>query len=517
MDIVDDKALLVRTRNPAKITQVIPTSEVLGSNDGLYDVLVRWGLDEARVLNNLRFRNVPSPITRKYNWPGMFKPFDHQAKTAEFLTLHKRGFVFNEAGTGKTAAVIWAADYLMRIKKIKRVLIICPLSIMDSAWLNDLFKTAMHRKSAIAYGSAEKRKKIIEGDYEFVIINYDGIDVVRNEIYDADFDLIVCDEASALKNVSTKRWKRLHAILRPKTWLWLMTGTPAAQSPLDAYGMAKLVSPERVPRTAGGWKDMVMTKITQFKWIPKPRAKELVFSALQPAIRFTKAECLDLPEVTYVMRDVELTVQQKKYYQTLKSQMLFVSNGTEVTAINAATSINKLLQISGGAVYSDEKDVLEFDISPRLRVLKEVIDETENKILVFVPFRHTIQLVSDYLSKEGITNELIHGDISAGQRATIFKKFQEQPDPRVLVIQPQAASHGVTLTAADQVVFWSPVNSLETYLQCIARIDRVGQKSRMTVTHLQGSDVERRLYKALKDRKNLHVELVSLYKSVLGA
>lgn len=517
MDIVDDKALLVRTRNPVKITNVIPRSEVLGSSDGLYDVLVRWGLDEARVLNNLRFRNVPSPITRQYNWPGMFKPFSHQEKTAEFLTLHKRGFVFNEAGTGKTAAVIWAADYLMRLKKIKRVLIVCPLSIMDSAWLNDLFKTAMHRKSAIAYGSADKRKKIIEGDYEFVIINYDGIDVVQREIYRANFDLIVCDEASALKNVSTKRWKVLHGLLRPETWLWLMTGTPAAQSPLDAYGMAKLVSPERVPRTAGGWKDMVMTKITQFKWIPKPRAKELVFSALQPAIRFTKSECLDLPEVTYVMRDVELTVQQKKYYQVLKSQMLFVSNGAEVTAINAATSINKLLQISGGAVYSDEREVLEFDISPRLKILKEVIDETENKILVFVPFRHTIQLVSDYLSKEGITNELIHGDISAGQRATIFKKFQEQPDPRVLVIQPQAASHGVTLTAADQVVFWSPVNSLETYLQCIARIDRVGQKNRMTVTHLQGSDVERRLYKALKDRKNLHVELVSLYKSVLGA
>jgi SNF2 family DNA or RNA helicase len=87
----------------------------------------------------------------------------------------------------------------------------------------------------------------------------------------------------------------------------------------------------------------------------------------------------------------------------------------------------------------------------------------------------------------------------------------------VLVIQPQAASHGVTLTAADQVVFWSPVNSLETYLQCIARIDRVGQKSRMTVTHLQGSDVERRMYKALKDRENLHTALVSLYKSVIGA
>jgi SNF2 family DNA or RNA helicase len=517
LEIIEDKALLVRTKNPAKIIEVIPKSKVLGSHGDVYEVLVKWDLDEARVLNNLKFKKVPSPITRQYQWSGLYKPFSHQEKTAEFLTLNKRCFVFNEAGTGKTAAVIWAADYLMKMKKIKRVLIVCPLSIMESAWLNDLFKIAMHRTAAIAYGDEKKRRKIILGDYEFVIINYDGIGVVDKELYQSDFDLIVCDEASALKNATTKRWKRLHALLRPHTWLWLMTGTPAAQSPLDAYGMAKLISPERVPRTAGSWKDMVMTKVSQFRWIPKPRAKEIVFQALQPAIRFTKAECLDLPEVTYITRDVELTLQQKKYYQTLKSEALFKASGVEVTAINAATGINKLLQISGGAVYSDDREVLEFDISPRLKVLKEVIDETSNKVLVFVPFRHTIRLVSDFLKKEGVPAEVVDGDVSAGKRADLFRRFQNEADPQVLVIQPQAASHGVTLTAADNVVFWSPVSSLETYLQCIARIDRVGQTSKMTVTHLQGSEVERKMYKALMERQNLHSETVKLYKMVIGA
>jgi len=516
LEIVDDKALLVRTRNPAKITEVIPKSEIVGSQDGLYEVLVNWDIDEARVLNNLRYRNVPSPITKRYKWEGLYKPFKHQEKTAEFLTLNKRCFVFNEAGTGKTAATIWAADYLMKKKKIRRALIICPLSIMESAWLNDLFRIAMHRTAAIAYGSEVKRKAVISGDYEFVIINYDGVAVVDKEIYNGGFDLIVCDEASAVKNVSTQRWKRIHGLLRPDTWLWLMTGTPAAQSPLDAYGMAKLVSPERVPRTSGAWKDLVMTKVTQFKWIPKPRAKEIVFQALQPAIRFTKAECLDLPDVMYVTRNIELTLQQKKYYQALKSQMLFEASGVEVTAINAATSINKLLQISGGAVYSDEKDVLEFDVSPRLSVLKEVVSETNNKVLVFVPFTHTIQVVTDFLNKQGFSAEIINGAVSASARGDIFKRFQNQVDPKVLVIQPQAASHGVTLTAADNVVFWSPVNSVETYLQCIARIDRVGQKNKMTVVHLQGSEVERRMYAILRERKNLHSETVGLYKALIS-
>jgi SNF2 family DNA or RNA helicase len=386
---------------------------------------------------------------------------------------------------------------------------------MESAWLGDLFRIAMHRSAAIAYGAAARRKEIIKGDYDFVIINYDGVEIVVDEIVEAGFDLIICDEASALKNVSTRRWKKISSIVKMNTWLWLMTGTPAAQSPLDAYGMAKLVSPDRVPRTAGAWRDMVMSNVTQYRWVPKPRSKEMVFKALQPAIRFTKAECLDLPEVTYITRDVELTAQQKRYYQELKSEMLFTAAGEEVTAINAASSINKLLQISCGAVYTDGQQVLEFDVSPRLRVLKEVLDETEHKTLVFVPYRHTIELVKAFLEKNDVTSEIINGDVSPGKRAEIFNKFQTQSDPKVLIIQPQAASHGVTLTAADNVVFWSPVTSLETYLQCIARIDRVGQKNKMTVTHLQGSDVERKLYKALHERKNLHSEMVDMYKKGL--
>ena len=113
-----------------------------------------------------------------YSWPGMFKPFDHQKTTAQFLTDNPRAFCFNEAGTGKTSSVIWACDYLMNQGILKRVLIICPLSIMYSAWQADLFKTAMHRRTAVAYGSATKRSKVINGGYEFVIINYDGVNIV---------------------------------------------------------------------------------------------------------------------------------------------------------------------------------------------------------------------------------------------------------------------------------------------------------------------------------------------------
>ena len=525
MQVIDSAAVKVTLPAilAAQIANTVEKSATLKVRGNEHDMLFNWDFDEAsnvaaildEELPNSALPMVPSPMLRDYNWPGVHRPFEHQKTTASFLSLRPRAFCFNEAGTGKTSAAIWATDYLMNLGHVKRVLVICPLSIMHSAWQSDIFKTAMHRSCAVAYGSQEKRKKVIRGEYEFVIINYDGVNIVVDEIADARFDLIIIDEANAYKTTSTKRWKILAKLITPATRLWMMTGTPAAQSPVDAFGLARLISPQRVPKYTTAWRDKVMYQITRFKWVPRATAKTEVYKALQPAIRFTKAECLDLPDVVYQTRDVPMTPQVHMYYKKLKSQLLIEAAGEQISAVNAAASLNKLLQISGGAVYTDKRDVVQFDINPRLNALREAIDETVNKIVLFIPFTHTIQVVSEWLTKEKISNEIIQGSVSPGQRAAIIKRFQEQENPHVLVVQPQAASHGITLTAADTVVFWSPVMSVETYLQCIARIDRVGQKNNMTVVHLQGSDVEKKMYAMLQGKVDSHQQLVDLYKQEL--
>ena len=511
MQIVDNRGLLLRVRNPEKITAAIPKSKQLPNNY----VAVKWGVDESRVLRNLNIRNVPSPILGKYKWTGKYQPFEYQKTTSSFLTLNSRAFCFNEQGTGKTGSAIWASDFLLREGVIKRVLIICPLSIMDSAWRADMFNFAMHRTVDIAHGSKKKRQAIINSDTEYVIINYDGVEVVREEIINGGFDLIIVDEATHYKNAQSKRWKVLASIIQPHTWLWMMTGTPAAQSPVDAFGLAKLINPKGVPKFFGAFRDMVMYKITQFKWVPKDNASDTVFNALQPAIRFTKEECLDLPDMTYVKRKVELTAQQNKYYKLLREQMIAVASGEQITAANAAVNMNKLLQISCGAVYSDTGETLEFDIKNRYKVLREVIDESSQKVLVFVPFKHVIGVLADKLTADGITNGVIDGTVSANKRTDLFSRFQESPDPRVLIIQPQAAAHGVTLTAANTIVWWGPTSSLETYAQANARVHRSGQKHPCTVVQLEGSNVEKYIYSLLDKRINVHTQMIDLYKNVL--
>lgn len=511
MKIIDNKALLIKVRNPLRITTVIPKSKLINDNE----VLVHWGLEESVVLRNLGIKNIPSPIEGQYEWTGLHAPLEHQKTTASFVTMHKKCFIFNEQGTGKTASAIWAADYLMKIGAIRRVLVLCPLSIMSAAWESDLFTFAMHRTCAIAHSySPDKRRLAAESDADFVICNYDGLKIIKDSI--KRFDLIIIDEANIYKTATTDRYKTLMSVVNPDMRIWMMTGTPAAQSPVDAYGLAKIINPSAVPRYFGAFRDMVMNKVTQFKWAPKPGSEKIVHDVLQPAIRFTKAECLDLPEKTYVTRDIPLTAQQHKYYEEIRKHMVTQTAGISITAVNAAANLTKLLQLSCGAVYSDGGDVVSFDAKHRMNALLEVIEEASHKVIIFVPYIHAIHIIQEELTKNNITSEVIYGEVPVAKRTAIFSKFQNETAPQVLIIQPRAASHGVTLHAANVVVWWGPITSIETYLQANDRVHRKGQRNPCTIVHLQSSPVEKRVYKMLSEKIDIHNKVIDLYENLLS-
>jgi SNF2 family DNA or RNA helicase len=269
-----------------------------------------------------------------------------------------------------------------------------------------------------------------------------------------------------------------------------------------------------------------MIKLTQYKWAPRVDAQDIVHAALQPAIRFTKEECLDLPDQLITTREVPLTAQQQKYYDTIKKQMVALAAGEEITAANAAGMLNKLLQISQGAVYTDTREVVEFDVGSRIDELMDIITSTRHKVLVFIPFRHVLEKLEAELNSRRVAIiasdpnsyeiEHIHGGVPSGQRADIIKRFQTEDRVKVLLLIPQATAHGITLTRADQVVWWGPIPSTETYLQANARAHRAGQVNKVTVTHLQGSPVERRVYSMLQNKVDMHQDLVELYRQEIA-
>lgn len=168
-----------------------------------------------------------------------------------------------------------------------------------------------------------------------------------------------------------------------------------------------------------------------------------------------------------------------------------------------------------GRAYSDTGEVVQFDADDRLNEMLSVIEESTHKTVVFVPFKHAIHMVKEFLEKHGHTTECIYGDVPLGKRTEVFRLFQETDDPKVLVVQPQSAAHGVTLTAANTIIWFGPTSSVETYLQGNARIHRAGQTNKCLVVRLRGSPVEAKVYAALDNKELNQARLMQLYEDVI--
>jgi len=503
------QALALKLNNPNRVLDSIPSAKSYEVR-GVPLVVTPHRLDEVKVLRNLGI-NAPSPILHYYDWPGQYTPFAHQKQTAAFLTLNHRGLVLNEIGTGKTASALWAADYLIETKHVKKVLILSPLSTLERVWGDGIFTELTHRKFVVLYGTAEKRMKLLKTKADFYIVNHDGFGIIAPHI-NGMFDLVIVDEAAILRNPSTQRFKifRKWVDNNPATRLWLMTGTPTPNDPTDAWALAKLVNSPFCTKTYTAFREQVMMKIGQWRFVPRPESIEIVKHILQPAVRYTRDECFDLPDTIVQTRQVELTADQKKHYQ----QMLrhFVTEAAQegtITAVNEAVKIQKLVQIACGVAYGDDGQNIELDCTPRINLVKEVIEEAGEKVIVFVPLTGTLHMLEKELSKHWSVG-VVNGEVSSNKRNVIFHDFQHNKEPHVLVAHPQTMAHGLTLTSASTIIWYGPINSNEVYVQANGRIERIGKTHVSNVVHIEGTELEHKMYERLKNKQKLQGLLLDL-------
>lgn len=507
------RALALKLNNPNRVLDSIPTAKTLEVR-GTQIVVAPHRLDEVKVLNNLGI-NAPSPILHYYDWPGQFDPYDHQRHTAAFLTLNHRGLVLNEIGTGKTQSALWAADYLIKTKHVKKVLILSPLSTLERVWGDGVFTGLTHRKFVVLYGTAEKRMKLLQKDAHFYICNHDGFPIIAPHCIDA-FDLVIVDEAAVLRNPSTKRYKIFKKWLdaNTSTRLWLMTGTPTPNDPTDAWALAKLVGSPYCTKTFTAFREQVMMKIGQWKFVPRPESVDIVKNILQPAVRYTRDECFDLPETIIQTRHVELTPEQKKHYQQMLKHFVVemtkdMVGGNTITAVNEAVKVQKLVQIACGVAYGDDGQNIEIDCTPRINLVKEVIEEAGEKVILFVPLTGTLHMLERELSKHWSVG-VVNGAVSASARNQIFHDFQHSPNPRVLIAHPGTMAHGLTLTSASTIIWYGPINSNEVYVQANGRIERIGKKNVSNVIHIQSTDLEHKMYERLRNKQKLQGLLLEM-------
>lgn len=512
----DKKALLFKLRNPSRVTTVIPTARLV-SHEGDTMVAVPHKPDEVKVLRNLGFA-VPDPMDYYYKWPGRFKPFAAQVETASFLAMHNRAFCLNSMGLGKTMTALWAYDYMRECKMVKSVLVVCPLSTMERTWADEVFKAFSHLDVAVLYGTRERRRKLLAQRADVYIINTDGLKTIQDDLKKRDdIDLIVVDEIAMFRNAGTDRWKTLDAICNKQTTrrVWGLTGAPTPHEPTDAWAQCRVVIPTSpdVPKYFGKFRDLVMKQLTQFKWVPRTNAVDVVKQMMQPAVRFALDDCIDLPEQTFITRDVEMTTEQKAAYKNMLDKLMMEYAGGQVLAVNEAVKANKLVQIACGVAYGKDGEYIHIPNKPRIDVLKELIAESEGKVLVFVPLTGVLEHLEEELKVDWDV-ATVHGGTSKVERDRIFGEFQKTENIRVIVANPATMSHGLTLTAATTIIWFAPIHSNDIYQQACARVRRPGQTRTTVIAHIAGSDIERRIYKRLQAKEKIQGALLEIMKGV---
>jgi hypothetical protein len=440
-----------------------------------------------------------------------------------FLLLRRNGCIVATGNTGKTNGVLWAADYLMSQGHIDSALIIAPLSTIRTIWMQDIFDTLMHRRGVVVHGTRDQRRAALRSHADFYLLNHDGVkilEIMRMIRDDPTINLVVVDEGDEFRNHDTAKYKALAAMIRPDMRIWWQTGTPIPNDPTDAWAQARIINPDATPKHFGTFKRETMMQLTPFKWVPKKGSQDRAFQLLQPAIRFKKKDCLDLPPVVVTSRQSQLTAAQRAAFDTMKANMVMesadaIAHGGQIAAVHAADQIGKLRQILCGCVKEPKtNNYVEIDHGPRIHTLLECIRSASAKVIVIVPFKGITESLATELGKHYSVG-LLNGDVSANKRHETVQAFKHTPDPHILLCHPKVMSHGLNLTEADTTIFYAPIYSNSQYQQVIERFNRAGQKNKMTVYKIAAHPMEWEIYRQTELAIATQESILSLYNSLL--
>lgn len=518
-----ERNLLIYPGQSPVIAQAIPETRQL---NGSYFAVPRT-LHNCQVL---RWYNYPVvPIMDDYDWPAQpsIKPYESQKVSANFMVLQRRCCVLSDMGVGKTLAALWAADWLMRRHPPGqfRALIVAPLSILQRVWADAIFKNFLQRRTfEILHGNADKRSTGLDKNADFFIINFDGVGVGAHTRKKFELDgfsaelaarddikLAIIDEASAYKDAQTKRHRIARLVFGKKDYLWLMTGTPTPNRPSDAYGLGKLVS-NAFGKSFTTFRQEVEMQLGPYKWVPRADGYEKARKLLTPSIRYDIADVWDGPELTTTQREVLLTAEQKKLMAELKKNLqVIVSSGQPITAPNEAAARLKFMQISLGAIYDSGHKAHAIDASPRLDELKSVIEQAPGKVLVFVPLTSVIHIL--YKALHRWSREIVNGEVSQKDRSRIFQDFQQSGQPRLLLLDPGTASHGLDLWQAQTVIWYGCTEKSELYAQANRRAHRPGQRYPVSIVQIVSNPLEREIFRRLENNLSLQNVLLDMVRS----
>lgn len=399
----------------------------------------------------------------------IYKPFSYQKKAEDFIIDHKEAGLFLDMGLGKTVITLTALAKLRW--EIKKVLVVAPKLPALDTWPGELKKWE-HLKSITfseVKGSPRERKAALQKDAYIYIISRDNIAWLVNEGL-WDFDCLVLDELSSYKSTKAQRFRALKKVRKNVNRVIGLTGTPAANGYLDLWPEIFLLDGGKaLGKTFTGFRDKYFNPGRRnghivYEWILKKGAKDLILEKLSEFCLSMKTEdYLELPPRLDIVKSFELSPKAKALYSKMQNDWFIEAKGKEVDAVNAAVLVGKLLQLSSGAVYDDNKEPILIH-NEKFEVLDSIIEEAEGNVFIFYTYKHE----KDRLKE-------IYPDAVDVKEPGARERWN-RGEIKILIGHPASAGHGLNLQFGGAVTIWLGLSpSLELYQQACKRLHRTGQ------------------------------------------
>jgi len=445
-----------------------------------------------------------------------FNPHDYQIYATNFILEHPISAVLLDMGLGKTSITLTAIyDLCFDSFDVSKVLIIAPLRVARDTWPAEIEKWD-HLKGltySVAVGSEAQRKSALMQKVNVYIINRENVDwLINNSGLPFNYDMVVIDELSSFKSYSAKRFKSLMKVRPTLKRIVGLTGTPSSNGLMDLWAEFKILDMgKRLGRFITHYRSQFFEpdKRNQqmiFSYKPKVGAEEELYSLISDiTISMKSTDYLKMPECVINEVSVTLSEKEQKAYDTLKQDLVLSIKDCEIDAVNAASLSNKLCQMANGAVYAEDKKVIEIH-DKKLDALEDLIESANGKsVLVAYWFKHDLERITKRFNVREIKSSSDIADWNAN----------EIP---VGVIHPASAGHGLNLQAGGSTLIWFGLTwSLELYQQTNARLWRQGQASDTVIIHhiIAKGTIDENIMTALSRKEKTQSALIDAVKATL--
>ena len=461
------------------------------------------------------------------------KPYEHQLKALEMSWNRETFAYFMEMGTGKTKVLIDNMAMLYDKGKIDGALIIAPKGVIGT-WHNQELPAHLPNhienvtvlwQANITKGQSRKLGTLFKTGEELhiLIMNIEAFSTVKGSQFAQKFmlshkTLMVIDESTTIKNPKAKRTKNILQLADRAQYRRILTGSPVTKNPLDLFTQCYFLDPYHLDHQSyysfrtryaimktAHIAGRSIQLVAGFKHLAELSEKLKPFS-----YRVLKEDCLDLPDKIYMKRVISLTDEQQKVYKQMKEEALAILNEKTVTTVNALTQLMRLQQITCGHFVADDGTTQEIK-NNRLKELMDILDEVEGKAIIWVHWQKDVQIIKKALIKEYGPGSVVdyYGLTPQDQRQKNRDAFQNDSKVRYFVGTAQTGGYGITLTAANTVIYYSNGYDLEKRIQSEDRAHRIGQKKSVTYVDILAEEtVDEKIVKSLRKKINIASEVM---------